>query len=128
MKQVVERKDITVEERNALLRFLKLELSFDGLLAELHGMVEIEFLPTKRILTSHFNLVGPPIPVTKADVERAVNARKSEQVSEREIVRWATMLAMNDAYVWEGPDEDEIVDALNNLSIGGIELYERGRA
>jgi hypothetical protein len=123
----MEAREITQEEREALHRFLKLELSFHGLLSELHGMVEIEFLPTKRVLKSHFKLVEPPVPVTKSDVRNAVNARKSDKISEREIVRWATMLVMNEAYVWKGQDEDEIGDALNDLSIGGIELYQRNR-
>jgi hypothetical protein len=124
---MVERREITDEEREALQRFLRCEISLEALLLELHGMVEIEFLSTVRRLTSHFNLVEPPIRVAKTDVDNAIAKRRSGALTERDLVRWATGIVLNDTYLWEGEDEDEISDALNDLSLGGLELYEKSR-
>jgi hypothetical protein len=56
-------------------------------------------------------------------------SRLEGALSERELVRWATMLLLNDAYVWgsENGGEEEIADALNDLSLRGIDLYTRSR-
>ncbi|HEX5236072.1 MAG TPA: hypothetical protein VFW25_12160 [Silvibacterium sp.] len=124
----MERRNITPGERDALHRFLKLDLSFDNLLIDVHGMIEIDILSAERRFTSHFYLVEPPLRVAKSDIELAIQEGQSGRLSERDLVRWATMLLLNDAYVWEGEDEDEIADALNDLSFGGLELYERNRA
>jgi len=124
---MVERRDITDEEREALHRFLRLEILLEELLPALHGMVEIEFLPTQRRSTSLFNLVEPPLQVVKAHIENALEKRRSGKISERDIVRWSTFILLDDAYVWEGPDEDEIGDALNDLSFGNFDLYQTNR-
>jgi hypothetical protein len=123
----VERRDITDDEREALHRFLKSEISFEKLLNDLHGMLKIEFLPAQRRQSSYFNLVAPPVLVSKGDVENAISKRRSGGITEGDLIRWATTILLYDAFVWEGEDEDEIVDALNDLSIGGLELYERNK-
>ncbi len=123
----MERREITAEERDALLRFLKLQLSLEELLAELRGMVEIQFLPTERRFTSHFFLVEPPIVVEAADIDRTVSACRAGTIDEKSVVRWATMLLLNDAYVWE-EENDAIADALSDLSVNGVRRKEPGAA
>jgi hypothetical protein len=122
----MERRPISEQERSALEGFLRLEVSFEQLLAELDGMIEIQFLPTQRLFTSHFELVEPPIRVGPADVDRAISAYRTGTIDDRTLVRWATMLILNDAYLWD-EDDDETVDALHELSIGGIQGWERLR-
>jgi hypothetical protein len=124
----MERRDITDGEREALHRFLRFEISLEELLFELHGMVEIAFLSTERRFTSFFNLADPPVHVAKTDVENAIRLKRSGVATERDLIRWATAIILNEAYVWEGPDEDEISDALNHLSLGGLALYEKNLA
>ncbi|MGC2639509.1 MAG: hypothetical protein WA294_20160 [Acidobacteriaceae bacterium] len=116
-------REITAEERNALVKFLKLEISLEALLGELDGMVEIQFLPAERRLTSHLLPAEPPILVHAADIDQAVSACRAGVIDERSLVRWATMLLLNDAYLGED-DNDAIVDALNELSIGGLRGFE----
>lgn len=119
----MQSREITAEERNALFKFLKLEISLEALLGELHGMMEIQFLPAERRLTSHLLPAEPPILVDVADIDRAISACRAGAIDERSLVRWATMLLLNDAYLWED-DDDAIVDALNELSIGGLRGFE----
>lgn len=38
-------------------------------------------------------------------------------ISDSELNRWALMLLLNDAYDWQGPDEDEIAEILNDLAM-----------
>jgi hypothetical protein len=70
----MDRRVVSEQERSALERFLRLEISLERLLAELHGMVEIQFLPTERRFTSHFEPLEPPIRVGSADINRAIAA------------------------------------------------------
>ena len=39
------------------------------------------------------------------------------RVTKRELSDWAAMLLMNDAYNWDGADEEEIAEALNERAI-----------
>ncbi|HEY6446668.1 MAG TPA: hypothetical protein VIY53_09430 [Acidobacteriaceae bacterium] len=119
----MQSREITAEERNALVKFLKLEISLEALLGELHGRMEIQFLPAERRLTSHFLPAKPPILVDAADIDRAISACRAGAIDERSLERWATMLLLNDAYLRED-DNDAIVDALNELSIGGLRGFE----
>jgi len=86
-------------------------------------MVEITFSPTLRRFTSHFELVEPPIWVSSADLDRAVLAYKSGAIDDAKLMRWATMLVLNDAYFWD-EDDESTADALHELSIGGIQSWK----
>jgi hypothetical protein len=58
---------------------------------------------------------------------RRLQGRIDGRLGERDLVRRATMIVLNDAYVW-GSDEDgddEISDALKDLSFGGLDLYTK---
>ena len=87
-------------------------------------MLEIDFLPTERRFISHFELVEPPIRVTPADLDHAISAFRAGRIDDSTLVRWATMLVLNDAYAWE-EDDDATADALHELSIGGIRRWEK---
>ncbi len=38
-----------------------------------------------------------------------------EDISTQELSDWAAMLLMNDAYDWQGPDEEQISEWLNEI-------------
>jgi hypothetical protein len=54
--------------------------------------------------------------ITAQHVENALAKRRSVQISERDLVDWATMILINDAFYWE-PEDAEIVAAwVNSIS------------
>jgi hypothetical protein len=126
----VERRAIRPEERESLVRFARLELSLDELFRQTNGMLELDFDSGIRRFTSHFLFVDHGIRIQSADIDRALSMRREGLLSEKDLVRWATMLIMNDAYIWGSEDDgdDEISNTLNDLSIGGLNLYLQNRS
>ena len=115
---------ITEQERIAMEPFLKLQLSLDDLLLKLDWKLELDFLPNKRVLTSRLLPAEPPIPVARRDLERAISMRRSGQIDDRQIVRWATMIVLNDCFLW-GEADDQLTDMLHEISIGGLDACDR---
>jgi hypothetical protein len=105
------------EERDLLVQFANCEIGLDDLLAGLGGMAEFEFAPGKRRLISHFLVSEPGIRVDLHTIRNAVIRQTSGEMSADELQRWATMLLLNDAYVWDGADEELIADQLHELSM-----------
>jgi hypothetical protein len=122
----MERRDIRAEEREALAEFARLKITLTELYRCLNGMIDLEFGPTERRFTSYYLLVNPGIEVVKADVDRALAMRQDGSLSESDLVRWATMLSVNDAYVSD-EDDEEISNALWDLSFGGMQQYYANR-
>jgi len=85
-------------------------------------MIHLEFGVLERRFTSYFLLVEPGVTIDRADVRRAFQFRREGTLSESDLIRWATMLILNDAYVWD-EDNEEIPDTLSELSIGGTKHY-----
>jgi hypothetical protein len=112
-----ERRHLTAEEREFLAKFARLEVSMEQLCEHLHGMLEVNFGPTERRLISYFLLPEPGVRVTKDDIRCVLDKQWKGEISERELSEWASMLMLNEAYDWSGPDEDEIADTLNELSM-----------
>ncbi len=100
-----------------MAKFARLEVSMEQLCEHLHGMLEVNFGPTERRLISYFLLPEPGVRVTKDDIRCVLDKQWKGEISERELSEWASMLMLNEAYDWSGPDEDEIADTLNELSM-----------
>ena len=58
----------------------------------------------------------PGIRVTRQHLEAALQRRRDRRISEHELVEWATMLFLNQAYFWEGEDGELIFEWLKNIS------------
>jgi hypothetical protein len=71
-----------------------------------------------RSMENNFVVPEPGILVTKQDIDNALSKRKRQEVTDKELVEWATMLLMNDAYELDQKDEDLIAESLNDLSFG----------
>ena len=93
-----------------------MEISLDELTIRLHGMLELDFGPEERKLISHFLLPQPGVRIELSGVRKIMEKHWRGEVSDDELYRWATMLLLNEAYDWEGPDEDEIAEVLNELA------------
>jgi len=104
-------------ERDLLERFARMEISLADLCRNLQGMLSVEFGLYQRRLTSHFLAAEPGIRIEKQHVQNALDRRRAGQISERDLSDWAAMLQLNDAYDWEGLDEEEIAQSLNELSV-----------
>jgi hypothetical protein len=70
----------------------------------------------QRRLTSHFLLPQPGVRVELWHIRNAMGKHERGEITARELSDWAAMLLLNDAYDWEGPDEDEIAEWLNDIS------------
>ena len=85
-------------------------------------MIHLDFGQTERRFTSNFQLVDPGITIDRSHVRRAFKSRWEGALTEPDLIRWATMLILNDAYVWD-EDDEEIPNTLSELSIGGTKHY-----
>ena len=71
----------------------------------------------RRTATGNFRLPEPGILVTRGHIENALERKRFGLITERDLVIWATVLLLNDAYVWDPADEDLIADWLNDISV-----------
>jgi hypothetical protein len=92
------------------------------LITGLHGRIEILFDTDPRSLTSSFLPAEPGIRIELNHIDRAKSKNSAGRLSNEDLMLWATMIRLNDAYVWDGPEEDEIVDRLDELSLPQIFL------
>lgn len=115
-----ERRDLTQKERDVLEKFAQMDIPLEEVRAELDGMLEMDFSSAERTLTSYFLLPNPGIRIGMEQIRRALSKHWSGEVTDTELSDWATMLLLNEAYEWSGPDEDEIAEMLHELSIRKI--------
>jgi hypothetical protein len=59
----------------------------------------------------------PGIVITREHIANALERKRFGLITERDLVVWATVLLLNDAYVWDAADEDLIADWLNDISL-----------
>ena len=108
---------LTPDERHALVQFACCEINLESLIARLGGLIEIHFEPKERRLTSHFLTPIPGIQIDVGHIQNAISRARHHEISSTDLQNWATMILLNDAYEWEGPDADKIADRLNKLSM-----------
>jgi hypothetical protein len=103
----------------AIERFARCELP----LADLCTMVRDEVGPAlkhnEKLPFVNLNSVCPEATVrmTRQHVESALEKRRENQISERDLVNWATMLMINDAFFWKGEDAEAVGEWLERLSL-----------
>jgi hypothetical protein len=59
----------------------------------------------------------PGIVITREHVSNALERKRFGLLTERDLVHWATILLLNDAYVLDPGDEDLIAEWLNDISL-----------
>jgi hypothetical protein len=112
-----EPKRLTRDQLKALEKFGRLEITLDDLRRALRNIVEFDFGGSERRLTSHFLVPQPGVRIKEEDIHHAMGKHAREEISTVQLADWATMLLLNDAYDWEGPDEEEIAKWLNEISM-----------
>jgi len=71
----------------------------------------------RRTTIERYRLPEPGIVITREHIANALERRRFDLVSERDLVEWATILLVNDAYVLDPADEDLIAEWLNDISV-----------
>ena len=89
-------------------------------------MLVVNFGEEERRLTSYFLLAQPGVRVEKKHIQAAMDKHAQGEISTEQLADWATMLLLNDAYDWQGPEEEEIAGWLNEISM--LTLKSKGDA
>ena len=117
---------LTAGQLEALRRFALFEIGADEMRRSLVGVFEFNFEPKqrtadgyaqRRTATGNFRMPEPGIVITREHIVNALERKRFELITERDLVVWATVLLLNDAYVWDAADEDLIAEWLNDISI-----------
>ena len=117
----IKRRPLTRHERVALERFARLKISLEELQHALGKMLEVNFKEEERRLNSHFLLPEPGVRIELKYVHEAMGKHARGEITTQQLSEWAAMLLLNDAYDWQGKDEDEIADWLNEISLLTLE-------
>jgi hypothetical protein len=126
LKKESELPALTTEQLEMLRRFALFEAGLNELRTSLAGVFEIEFEPRaetidgwtqRRRATGDFRVPEPGIVITREHISNALERRRFELITERDLVIWATVLLLNDAYALDPGDEDLIAEWLNDISI-----------
>jgi len=100
-----------------LRRFASLEgVGVEDVLRSLDGVFECDLQPEKRTASSHFRTPEPGVLINRDHISKALEQKRLGLISERELVYWATMLLLNDAYEIDPTDEDFVAEWLNDIS------------
>jgi hypothetical protein len=116
---------LTANQLEVLRGFALFEIGVDEMRRSLAGVFEFNFDPKqrtaegyaqRRAATGNFRVPEPGIVITREHIANALERRRFELITERDLVVWATVLLLNDAYVWDPADEDLIAEWLNDIS------------
>jgi len=117
---------LTLDQMEVLRRFALFEASLEDLQHALAGVFEFNFHAKEkgpggyapaRTAATHFRVPEPGILITREHIENALERKRFGLVTERDLVVWATVLLMNDAYALDPADEDLIAEWLNDISL-----------
>jgi len=125
MKLEPEQKPLSEEQLEVLRRYALFEVGLHDMLASLAGAFDIDIrahlkrrladvVDTRR--NNRFPIPEPGIVITREHISNALERKRFDLVSERDLVYWATVLLLNDAYVFDPGDEDLIAEWLNDIS------------
>src|SRR3569833_899863 len=125
MKLEPEQKPLSDEQMDVLRRYALFEVGLHDMLAALAGAFDIDFEDNRenesastqrRSANNCFPIPEPGIVITREHISNALERKLFELISERDLVYWATVLLLNDAYVFDPGDEDLIAEWLNDIS------------
>lgn len=119
LTQNSKRRPLNEAEIRALQDFALLRIPLDELRAQLKDVLRIEFAGNVRKFDFMFDDSRPPVVlVGRKHLERALEQRRLQLISEAELSEWASVLLLVDAYGFVPKDEEVVVQWLNDLSHG----------
>jgi hypothetical protein len=116
---------LTRHQMEVLRRFALFEATAEEMARALAGVFEFNFAAREthagsyspaRTAKTCFRVPEPGIVITREHIQNALERKRFGLVSERDLVVWANVLLMNDAYALDPADEDLIADWLNDIS------------
>jgi hypothetical protein len=107
------------ETLSSIEQYAMCELSLDELCRIVRDQLGSAFLHNERLPWVNLNQVyaEPRVRITPQHVENVLGKRRLKQISERQLIDWATMIMMNDVYYWECEDEDAVGEWVERLSL-----------
>src|SRR5664279_1280928 len=105
-----EPRELTEAEVQALEDFAALNLPLERLRLKLREVLRVEFADREVRVDCHFLGPEPLILITKQHLERALDQKRQEKITEVDLSTWASMLLLIDAYVFDEKDQDLIAD------------------
>jgi hypothetical protein len=117
MKKESELPSLTPDQLDVLRRYALLEASIAELRTALTPVFEFDLARSVRTASTQFRVPEPGIVITREHISNALERKRFGLITERDLVEWATMLLLNDAYALDPGDEDLIADWLNDISL-----------
>ena len=108
--------ELSSDQLAVLHRFLVFRAGTADIRGSLSGLFEFELDPERRTASSYFQLPEPGILVTRDHIANALERERQGDISQRELIDWATMLLLNDAYQPDPNDEEFVAEWLNRIS------------
>lgn len=108
---------LTALQQQVLRRFAWMDAGVKELRETMAGVFEFELQRGRRGARTCFRMPEPGIAITRRHLENALTRKREGKISERDLVEWATVLLLNDAYVLDPGDEDMIAEWLNDMSL-----------
>jgi hypothetical protein len=117
---------LTEAQLEVMRRFALLEIGVEEMRSALAGIFDVHFeakeeadgrVTQRRTAHNRFPIPEPGIVINREHISNALERRRFGIVSERDLVHWATILLLNDAYVFDPGDEDLIAEWLNDISL-----------
>jgi hypothetical protein len=108
---------LTPSQIEVLRRYALFEAGIGEIREALTGLYDFDLRHARRTATAHFRVPEPGIVITREHVANALERRRFDLVSERDLAEWAFILLSNDAYILDPGDEDLIADWLNDMSV-----------
>jgi hypothetical protein len=111
---------------DVLRRYASFEIGEEELQRRLAGVFEIRFEALhagadghtqRRTASGNFRMPEPGIVISREHIAHALEQKRLGRITERDLVHWATILLLNDAYVLDPGDEDLIAEWLNDISV-----------
>src|SRR5579872_4751979 len=116
---------LSQEQLDVLRRYALFEVNLDQMLESMKGAFDISFdgreqvgasATQRRSANNRFPIPEPGIVITREHISNALERKRFDLITERDLVYWATVLLLNDAYVFDPGDEDLIAEWLNDIS------------
>lgn len=107
---------LTKEQHQALKEFAEGKICLGELAKALSCIMEINFKNHQRQIKWKEGICGPEFRIELSHIHNAMERHTRGEISTEQLVEWAAMILINDAFGWEGPDQDEISELLNDIS------------
>jgi hypothetical protein len=120
-----EHPPLSDEQLDVLRRYALFEVGMEEMLHSMEGAFDFNFelkedpgsgITQRRSANNRFPIPEPGIVITREHISNALERKRFGIISERDLVYWATILLLNDAYVFDPGDEDLIAEWLNDIS------------